>query len=187
MQTSPLLFFFIRVRGEPRNEARASHLSFSCIFHEVSSEPLSLWQANCKERIVCFVHRMFFKLVVPPLWATFFLHNLQIVPLPLNSFQALSFSKPKLLRHDWMMEEDQWCSQAGAHWACALATRGNLYHPLASLINNKAQLQNCLDIYKPKGRCTSVVSVVLLVIGVEKKTCPISRFYGRSDRQPSSF
>ena len=60
----------------------------------------------------------------------------------------------------------------------------NLYRPLASLVNNKAQLQNCLDNYKPKGRCTSVVSVVLLVIGVEKK---ISRFYDRSDRQPTGF
>ena len=49
----------------------------------------------------------------------------------------------------------------------------NLYRPLASLVNNKAQLQNC---YKPKGRCTSVVSVVLLVVGV-KKTSPISHFY----------
>ena len=63
----------------------------------------------------------------------------------------------------------------------------NLYCPLASLVNNQAQLQNCLDIYKPKGRCTSVVSVVLLVIGVEKKTCPISRFYDRSDRQPTGL
>ena len=63
----------------------------------------------------------------------------------------------------------------------------NLYRPLASLVNNQAQLQNCLDIYKPKGRCTSVVSVVLLVIGVEKKTCPISRFYDRSDRQPTGL
>ena len=52
----------------------------------------------------------------------------------------------------------------------------NLYRPLASLVNNKAQLQNCLDINKPKGRFT-VVSVVLLVMGVERKTCPISRFY----------
>ena len=60
----------------------------------------------------------------------------------------------------------------------------NLYRPLTSLVNNKAQLQNCLDNYKPKGRCTSVVSVVLLVIGVEKK---ISRFYDRSDRQPTGF
>ena len=60
----------------------------------------------------------------------------------------------------------------------------NLYRPLASLVNNKAQLQNCLDIYKPKGRCTSVVSVVLLVIGVEKK---ISHFYNRSDQQPTGF
>jgi len=57
----------------------------------------------------------------------------------------------------------------------------NLYRPLACLINNQAQLQNCLDIYKPKGRYTSVVSVVLLFIGVERKTCPISRFYNRSD------
>ena len=56
-----------------------------------------------------------------------------------------------------------------------------LYRPLASLVNNKAQLQNCLDIYKPKGCCTSIVSVVLLVIDIEKKTCPISRFYDRSD------
>ena len=46
---------------------------------------------------------------------------------------------------------------------------GQLYHPLAC---NKAQLQNCLDILKPKGHCTSVVSVVLLVIGFEKKMCP---------------
>ena len=60
----------------------------------------------------------------------------------------------------------------------------NLYRPLASLVNNKAQLQNC---YKPKGRCTSVVSVVLLVIGIEKKTCPISCFYDRSNRQPTGF
>ena len=58
---------------------------------------------------------------------------------------------------------------------------------LLLFIMNKAQLQNCLDIYKPKGRCTSVVSVVLLVIGVEKKTCPISRFYDRSDRQAPSL
>ena len=58
-----------------------------------------------------------------------------------------------------------------------LAGTTNLYCPLASLVNNKAQLQNCPDIYKPKGCTTSVVSVVLLVIGVEKKTCPISRFY----------
>ena len=62
----------------------------------------------------------------------------------------------------------------------------NLYRPLASLINNQAQLQNCLDIYKPKGCCTSVVSVVLLVIGVGKKTCPISRFYDRSDRHATN-
>ena len=27
----------------------------------------------------------------------------------------------------------------------------NLYHLLASLINNKVQLQNCLDIYKAQG------------------------------------
>ena len=60
----------------------------------------------------------------------------------------------------------------------------NLYRPLASLVNNKVQLQNC---DKPKGRCTSVVSVVLLVIGVEKKTCPISRFYKRSNRQPTGL
>ena len=60
----------------------------------------------------------------------------------------------------------------------------NLYRPSASLVNNQAQLQNCLDIYKPKGRCTSVVSVVLLVIGV---ACPISRFYDRSDRQPTGL
>ena len=59
-----------------------------------------------------------------------------------------------------------------------------LYHPLASLVNNKAQLQNCLDIYKPKGHCTSVVSVALLVIGVEKKTC---LFYNRSDLQPTGL
>ena len=59
----------------------------------------------------------------------------------------------------------------------------NLYRPLASLINNKAQLQNCLDIYKPNGCCTSVASVVLLVIGIEKKT----RVYDRSDQQPTSL
>ena len=63
----------------------------------------------------------------------------------------------------------------------------NLYRPLASLVNNKAQLQNCLDIYKPKGHCTSIASVVLLVIGVEKKTRPIGRFYDRSDQQPTSL
>ena len=60
----------------------------------------------------------------------------------------------------------------------------NLYRPLASLVNNQAQLQNCLDIYKPQGPLY-LRSVVLLVIGVEKKTCPIS-FYDRSDRHATN-
>ena len=37
---------------------------------------------------------------------------------------------------------------------------------------------------KPKGRCTSVVSTVHLLIGVEKKTWLISHFLDRRDRQP---
>ena len=56
---------------------------------------------------------------------------------------------------------------------------------LLSLITT--QLQNCLDIYNPKGRCTSVVSVVLLVIDSEKKACRISRFYDQSDRQQTGL
>ena len=52
---------------------------------------------------------------------------------------------------------------------------------LASLADNKVQLQNCLDIYKAQGRCTFVVSVVLLRVGVEKRMWSISSFYNRGD------
>ena len=57
---------------------------------------------------------------------------------------------------------------------------------LLSLITRRSS-RTVLIFNKPNGRCTSVISVVLLVVGVEKKTCPISRFYDRSDRQPTGL
>ena len=95
---------------------------------------------------------------------------------------GVNFEEPEVVsegRKDVRRVPCKFCEQQLAD--CSGTT--NLYRPSASLVNNQAQLQNCLDIYKPKGRCTSVVSVVLLVIGVEKKTCPISRFYA-IDNQP---
>ena len=99
---------------------------------------------------------------------------------------GVSFKEPEVVsegRKDIRRVPCKFCEQQLAD--CSGTT--NLYCPSASLVNNQAQLQNCLDIYKPKGRCTSVVSVVLLVIGVEKKTCPISCFYDRSDRQSTGL
>ena len=48
---------------------------------------------------------------------------------------------------------------------------------LTFLVDNKVQLRNCLDIYKAQGQLylSSVVSVVFLLIGVEKKTWLINR------------
>ena len=48
-----------------------------------------------------------------------------------------------------------------------------VYH----LVDNKVQLRNCLDIYKAQGQLylSSVVSVVFLLIDVEKKTWLVSR------------
>ena len=96
---------------------------------------------------------------------------------------GVSFEEPEVVsegRKDVRRVPCKFCEQQLAD--CSGTT--NLYRPSASLVNNQAQLQNCLNIYKPKGRCTSVVSVVLLVIGV---ACPISRFYDRSDRQPTGL
>ena len=99
---------------------------------------------------------------------------------------GVSFEEPEVVsegRKDVRRVPCKFCEQLLTNYGW----RTNLYRPSASLVNNQVQFQNCLDIYKPKGRCTSVVSVVLLVIGIEKKTCPISRFYDRSDRQPTGL
>ena len=57
---------------------------------------------------------------------------------------------------------------------------------LLSLIT-RHNSRTVLIFISPRAAVPSVVSVVLLVIGVEKKTCPISRFYDRSDRQPTGL
>ena len=38
---------------------------------------------------------------------------------------------------------------------------------LAFLIDSKVQLQSCLMFMKPKGHCTSIVSIVLLILNIE--------------------
>ena len=53
---------------------------------------------------------------------------------------------------------------------------------LASSLISNAQLEICLGIMNPKTRCTSIVSAVPLLIGVEKKTWVISRTSSRSRR-----
>ena len=63
----------------------------------------------------------------------------------------------------------------------------NLYRSLASLsLITSCSSKTVLIFIKPKGRSNSIVSVVLLHIGVEKMY-PISRFYNRSDRQPTGL
>ena len=65
-------------------------------------------------------------------------------------WESVSKSQRSFLREEKTLEE----YPAGCACEQQFADDGgttSLYHPLASLINNKAQLQNCLDIYKTQG------------------------------------
>ena len=65
-------------------------------------------------------------------------------------WESVSKSPRLFLREEKRLEE----YPAGCACEQQFADDGrttNLYCPLASLVNNKAQLQNCLDIYKTQG------------------------------------